>query len=293
MTTITEDGRTTMRPSTALVTALLLAGVAGACGDPASPRSEPEPEPEVRVTIVSGDDQEAISQLLDPLPSGPGELSDSLRVRVTDAEGRPLAGRIVNWTTTGGRVSPTLTRTDASGMAAAHWSLFSPNNGWPLPGAIYATASVDGGKTTFRSYARNGPSISSVSFSPDPADVRAGPALVTVMIRLWDDRRGGNISTLRAWFRSPTAAPDEGGTAATVLTFARRIPGAISTETETFDGQEWSGPLLLPADAAPGEWRLDRVEIGWGPGASDRGEIAGALLEQQRIRTVLPVLAAP
>jgi hypothetical protein len=66
-------------------------------------------------SIVSGDGQ----------PSAAGQpLVDSLRVRVTDSGGGPLAGIAVQWRvlgTSGGAVRPAIAVTDANGVASASW----------------------------------------------------------------------------------------------------------------------------------------------------------------------------
>jgi hypothetical protein len=55
-------------------------------------------------------------------------LLDTMRVRLVDSEGRPLAGRAVSWAVRqgGGSVIPIQQQTGADGIAEARWSMGSP-----------------------------------------------------------------------------------------------------------------------------------------------------------------------
>ena len=57
-------------------------------------------------------------------PAG-APLPTALAVLVTDASGDPVAGREVDWTTTGGSLDPATSTTDATGVASAAWRLGS------------------------------------------------------------------------------------------------------------------------------------------------------------------------
>ncbi|HEX6645105.1 MAG TPA: Ig-like domain-containing protein [Gemmatimonadales bacterium] len=99
-------------------------GVA-ACSD--SVEEGPDP---VAIELVDGDAQDG---------SAGSALAEPLRVRVTDADGAPVAGVEVTWAvlTGGGSITP-VSSTDAQGIAAATFTL-GPSNG-----AHTASASVDG-----------------------------------------------------------------------------------------------------------------------------------------------------
>jgi hypothetical protein len=81
------------------------------------------------IVILSGNNQSGS-------PGSP--LPDSLRVRVTDRFGNPVAGFAVNWIPLAGSgtVSPTTSVTDANGRAATRWTLGSTGG----PKAVVANA---------------------------------------------------------------------------------------------------------------------------------------------------------
>ena len=94
-------------------TALLLTLGALACSD------STEPPPALTPTTLmafDGNSQQALAATALPQP---------LRVRVTDADARPVAGVSVTWSVTagGGTVSPTSSATDSNGVAATTFTL--------------------------------------------------------------------------------------------------------------------------------------------------------------------------
>ncbi|HEX2076271.1 MAG TPA: Ig-like domain-containing protein [Longimicrobium sp.] len=92
---------------------LICLALAACSGDAAT---VPVPQGPVSFEIVSGDDQTGVV----------GEkLSDPLRVRVVDATGKPLAGRVVNFRVAagGGEVFAGAALSDAQGMVAERWTL--------------------------------------------------------------------------------------------------------------------------------------------------------------------------
>jgi adhesin/invasin len=76
-------------------------------------------------------------------------LADSLGVVLRMADGRPVSGAVVAWTTAAGSVSPATSRTDANGAASAAWTLGS------APGLVEAAARVDEGTLTFTALAES------------------------------------------------------------------------------------------------------------------------------------------
>jgi hypothetical protein len=136
----------------------VLAGVLplglAACADAA----EPSPVP-VSVEFLSGDVQEAL--LTSSLP-------EPLRVHVTDRRSMPVPGVGVTWSATIGPISPSETATDASGIAAATWTLGTVPATYRV-GTHSATATVSGlPPVSFTGHARVGIEVKSVSISPDP-----------------------------------------------------------------------------------------------------------------------------
>lgn len=114
-------------PRAALLTVLALA--AAGCDDATLPAPDGPP----RLTPVAGNDAVGLAGV---------PLADSLVVRVTDDRG-PVAGAEVRWTALGGgEIRPTVSRTDADGLAMALWT--------PGVGPDSAEAATDGVRAVFR-----------------------------------------------------------------------------------------------------------------------------------------------
>jgi hypothetical protein len=116
-----------MRPGRAPAVFLLL-GVA-ACRDGGPAGGPVEPLPLLAVAGVSGDSQIGTPDRL---------LADFLVVRVTDRDGRPVAGLPVAWVVVsgGGKVSGKRHDTDVDGLAAGNFTL------GPHPGEHVARAQI-------------------------------------------------------------------------------------------------------------------------------------------------------
>jgi hypothetical protein len=99
--------------------------VLGACGSDGPSATRPG----VTLERVSGDGQSA--------PPGTA-LEEPLVARIVDADGRPVRRMDVRWTATAGNVTPTVSTTDANGVAKAMWQLGTAS------GAQRATATADG-----------------------------------------------------------------------------------------------------------------------------------------------------
>ncbi len=65
-------------------------------------------------------------------------LTDSLKVLVSDAAGLPVPGVVVNWSATGGTISPRVDTTDGAGASTAQWTLGN------AAGIFTATATIAG-----------------------------------------------------------------------------------------------------------------------------------------------------
>jgi hypothetical protein len=94
-------------------TTLLLALTTLACSDSTAPPPPPAP---TRISAFDGNSQQALAAAALPQP---------LRVRVTDAGAKPVAGVSVTWSVTagGGSVSPASSATDSNGVAATVFTL--------------------------------------------------------------------------------------------------------------------------------------------------------------------------
>ncbi|NNF13354.1 MAG: hypothetical protein HKN72_09030 [Gemmatimonadetes bacterium] len=77
------------------------------------------PGPPARIPAIQGDGQRAEVEEL---------LPEQVGVIVTDAEGNPVPGVDVRFSTSGGIVGPTRTRTDSTGLATTRWRL-GPESG--------------------------------------------------------------------------------------------------------------------------------------------------------------------
>ena len=90
---------------------VLLALLVAACGDSAT-----APAPVTSIAVRAGDGQQGVPGYV---------LAESLEVRVTDADGVPIAGARVDWTTSDrdAEISPAVGTTDAAGLARAAWRL--------------------------------------------------------------------------------------------------------------------------------------------------------------------------
>lgn len=146
------------------------------------------------VTILQGNNQTA------PVGSA---LPDSLVVRVTDAQNRPVAEQRVAFVPTSadaGSVSPDTTATDGAGRAAARWVLGSS----PGTKTVEARAVDSDAKAAFTATAvagKGSPTRSTIA--ADPTSITAFSGTSTVTVRARDDL-GNPVAGLTA---TPTASP--------------------------------------------------------------------------------------
>ncbi|HEU4699439.1 MAG TPA: hypothetical protein VFS40_09670 [Gemmatimonadales bacterium] len=116
-----------LRPRRGSVRRAALAGAVGALGAAALACSGgdltlPGEGVPTAITVVGGDAQTGTTG---------AALGDSLAVRVRDAGGRGLAGVLLRWEPTGGRVSPASGRTDSTGYAATRRILGDTAGSYP------------------------------------------------------------------------------------------------------------------------------------------------------------------
>lgn len=90
---------------------LMLAG----CSDDLLGTSPDEP---LTLVLVSGDQQTGLPD---------NDLADTLRVKLTDGSGNPVAGQRIAWTADSGSLTPSTSQTDAEGIAWARWTLGDRN----------------------------------------------------------------------------------------------------------------------------------------------------------------------
>lgn len=262
-----------MRGLSSLTCSLIVAALAAACGDPA------EPAEALSIEIVDGDGQQAVTANGAQTPSDLGWLPDSLRVRVVNNAGNPVAGVTVIWAATGGGIAPNVTTTDVSGSAAARWSWYAPQSGFAPVGTYTATAGVpDVGMVTFSGHARAGLVVHDLTITPDTVDVSLGTAQATVTLHVTDDRLGFGLSYGFAQFNGPA------GSSQWVTTPLEQVSGT------PMDGV-WQGTITVPQDAHLGAW-LGHLTLGWGCGGANRIQVTAAKLQEHHLPSQLHVLAA-
>jgi hypothetical protein len=195
---------------------------------------------------------------------GTSILPDSLRTRVTNAAGAPLAGVIVTWQADRGSVSPSTSVTDADGLAAGQWFWYSPQTGWAQAGTYNARAVAPGGRVAvFTGYARMGPAVREITLSPGSVNVSASAAQAGVSVRVTDDRRDVQVTAVSVQFYNPTA---------TTTVFQSYVVPLARTSGTTADGT-WTGTVVMPQGAEAGAWTLGRLTLSWGCGGANRRDL--------------------
>jgi hypothetical protein len=115
-------------------------------------------------------------------------LADSLGVTLRLADGRGVAGALVQWSTGSGEVTPAQGRTDAQGRAAATWRL------GPAAGLVQATATVDEGVLTFTAQADPGAAAILAVAGGNGATGGVGRALADSLAVRATDRLGNPLA---------------------------------------------------------------------------------------------------
>lgn len=253
-----------------LLSAVVLAGGLAACADSTAPGSAP-----ASIEIAAGNGQEGL---------GYETLPDSLRVRVLDRAGNPLAGVRVSWTASSGAISPASTATGGDGVASASWAFHSVETGNSTLGDHHATATVEGaGSARFTGYVRRGAVLRGVWITPDHVNVASSDASVTVSVWATDDRTTWGIAYGAVQFYNPTATSTDFESLYEAL--------ALSTGTPA-DGL-WKATITVPQGAETGAWTLGRVTVGWGCGPSRRFEYFDTHLQSLGMPYLLHVTAEP
>lgn len=154
------------------------------CSDGTGPRVDPppvQPGPPARVTTLTGDGQQGIAG---------GAVADSLAIRVTDADGKPVSGAAVTWAAgSGGSVSPASVRTNAAGEAKTAWTL------GPAAGEQTASATVTGvPAASFRATATAGAPSASAKVRGDSQTGEAGTPLPDSLVVRVTDVNGNPVA---------------------------------------------------------------------------------------------------
>ena len=154
-----------MKPLAVVTLALL----ATSCSDPAM-----APAPTVQIAAVSGDNQVGAAGF---------ELADSLEVRVTDADGEPVAGVVVQWTTPDrdAALTPSSSTTNPQGFARTAWRL-GRDDGRQTVGATFSNLPA----AQFEAIARSGEVIQ----AGGPLEHQCGK-FADEVVRCWSTPAGG------------------------------------------------------------------------------------------------------
>lgn len=208
------------------------------------------------------------------LQTGPagGALPQPVAVTVLDAEGRPVPGAAVAWTTTDGQLAPATATTDAEGRAQATWTLA------PRLGAQSAAVTVAGQLTDSLSATAQMPATTSLlqaggnaqtdtigsTLSPVVVEVRlpTGEGLPGVAVTFAVEPTAGSLTRT-------SAVTDENGRAGTTWTL-----GDVAGAQQVTASSPGLAPVTFTATVTPGdpaivEFAQDSLVLDtWGDSAS-------------------------
>lgn len=219
------------------------------------PDRDPPPAP-AAVVRVSGDQQNGVVGAF---------LRDSLVVRVTDAQGRPIAGAAVAWAVTagGGSVSQSSTTSDAGGQARVAWTLGK------APGQNTVTATVAGLQpVTFSATAAAG-AAARLRITPD--SVSAGTWGDTVRLAAVAEDAFGNVlpaagvqwssaDTLVVWISANGLATSRRAGQATLQAALDTVRASIRATVHLQRNPRCVVPSGLPSRPAVGSPQVRLVE---------------------------------
>jgi hypothetical protein len=179
--------------------------------------------------------------------------TESVVVRVTDAQGRPMGDIAVAWSVTGGgSVAPAGTRTDGAGQASARWTFGT------APGTQALTASVQGlPPLTFTAAVTAGPATSMVAAGQMPPSAVAGEAIAPAPSVVVRDAFGNPVAGVMVSFAvsagggnvSGGDGPTDAGGLAAVGSWTLGTTAGENAVTATAAGL---APVVFTAVGAPG-----------------------------------------
>ncbi|MBA2628198.1 MAG: Ig-like domain-containing protein, partial [Gemmatimonadales bacterium] len=259
--------------------AALAGAVAVACGGGDS-LVLPEDAVPAAIAIIKGDGQAGTVG---------APLSDSLIVRVTDVNNRPVRDQTVEFTVTagGGTITPVTGVTNADGRAGARWVLGSgagtqraqarvTGNGAP-PNLVAAFSAIagSGGATTLAAVSGNAQSATSGSALTDSLVVRvtdpAGNAVAGVTV-LWSVSDNGSVS-------APSVVTGADGRAAVKRTLGTTAGPQTTTATS---GTLAGSPVTFTATATVGS--AGQLTISRQPSGSAQSGVAFSQQPQVQLR---------
>ena len=198
------------------------------------------------VTIVNGNGQQGMAGSM---------LGDTLVVRITDSESRPVVSRSIVFNSSSGSVQPSTVMTNGEGKAVFRWVL-GPTAGEQTLDAGLGSASQLSPKVTFVATALAGPVASIAPMSGDGQVAPVGtPLPQPLVVQLKDSFGNGVAGAIVTWQASNgslsqrTVATGEDGRASVVWTLGQAIgPQSV---TATFSGAAGS-PTRFSATASAG-----------------------------------------
>ena len=223
---------------------IVAAAIAVGCADSVTLPKEGEP---AFVIIENGNGQQGMAGTM---------LSDSLVVRVTDGESRPVVNRSISFdVTSGGTVQPSSVQTNGEGKAVFRWVL-GPTAGQQSLDAGLGTSGQLAPKVTFVATAMPGPVQAIAALSGDSQNAPAGtPLPQPLVVRLLDTYGNGVSGATVDWQASAgslsqtTVITGEDGTASVVWT----LGPTVGDQTTTASCQGAAGsPITFTATATQG-----------------------------------------
>ena len=198
------------------------------------------------VTIVNGNGQQGMAGSM---------LGDTLVVRVTDSESRPVVNRGIAFSPSSGVVQPSTVMTNGEGKAVFRWVL-GPTAGEQTLDAGLGSGNQLSPKVTFTATALAGPVTSIALMSGDGQSAPVGTPLSQPLVVRLKDAFGNDVpgavvqwqvSTGSLSQQKVTTADD--GRASVIWTMGQTA--GAHTATATYSGAEGS-PTTFTATATPG-----------------------------------------
>lgn len=248
--------------------ALVAAGLGVGCASDSL--TLPEEGKPAFVTIVNGNGQQGMAGSM---------LGDTLVVRITDSESRPVVSRSIAFSVSSGAVQPSTVMTNGEGKAVFRWVL-GPTAGEQTLDAGLGSASQLSPKVTFTATALAGPVSTIAPMSGDGQTAPVGtPLPQPLVVRLEDSFGNGVAGAVVQWqaangaVSQRTVTTAEDGRASVIWTLGPAM-GSQSV-TATFSGAAGS-PTTFTATATPGA--SPRLAMAVQPGGTTQ---SGAVLSPQ------------
>ena len=227
-----------------LSVALVAAGLGAGCASDSL--TLPEEGKPAFVTIVNGNGQQGRAGSM---------LGDTLVVRITDSESRPVVSRSIAFSVASGAVQPSTAMTNGEGKAVFRWVLGPTAGEQTLDVGLGSTSQLSP-KVTFTATAVAGPVSTIAPISGDGQSAPVGtPLPQPLVVRLEDSFGNGVAGAVVQWQASNgtvsqrTVTTAEDGRASVIWTLGQAV--GSQALTATFSGADGS-PTRFTAAATPG-----------------------------------------